>query len=139
MKNLFKGIVVCGMWLDDHNSVDAISDFEKLSAPVKGSTKQTTPIDKHGLVYLLAAKNMSLTFGKEKDMMRKLDDFVYWSGRYPSPKKYDTSFRQISPSLNEPNEHEIIDKMYHTAAAELDRLSNLQREQQGGHSTGRVF
>jgi hypothetical protein len=140
LENLFKGIIISGMWLDDDNSVDSIDDFENLSAPLKGSTTQTMTIKKHGLIDLLAAKNMSLTFGKEeKEVMQKLNDFVLWGGRYPSPKNYKTNFQQIPPSLNEPNEQEIIYKMYHKAAAELDRLSNQQIEQQGGHSTGRIF
>jgi len=49
MENLFKGIIICGMWLDDANSVDVFGDFEKLQFPVKGSTTQTMPIKQHAL------------------------------------------------------------------------------------------
>jgi hypothetical protein len=127
------------MWLDDAHSVDTVVDFEKLQVPVKGSITQTMPIKHHGLIDLLAARNMSLTFGKEeKEVMQKLNDFVLWGGRYPSPKTYDTNFRVTAPPINEPDEHEIIDKMYRIAATELDRLSCLQRDRQGG-PTGRLF
>jgi hypothetical protein len=68
LENIFKGIIICGMWLDDPNSVDAIKDFEKLQFLVKGSTTQTMPIKQHALIDLLAAKNMSLTFGKEEKL-----------------------------------------------------------------------
>ena len=71
--------------------------------------------------------------------MQKLNDFVLWGGRYPGPKDYGGDFRQTPPPINEPDEHEIINKIYHEAEAEQDRLSHLQKDRQGGHSTGRIF
>jgi len=76
---------------------------------------------------------MNLTFIKEdKKILQKLNEFVLWGGRYPSPKKYDTNFRRTSPTMNETDEHEIIDKIYRMARTELDILSRQQWDRQGG-------
>ena len=53
LENLFKGIIICGMWLEDHNSIDSIKDFEKLQVLVKGSITQTMPIKQHDLICCL--------------------------------------------------------------------------------------
>jgi hypothetical protein len=133
IENLLKGIIICGMWLDDPQSIDGVDDFKKLSFPVKGSATQVMGIKTHDLIDLLSAKNMGLTFGdEEKKILKKLSDFVKWGGRYTSPVKYDAmdepTFQKTMSPIDEPHEHEVIDKIYRTAAEELVRLSSLQRD-----------
>ena len=86
MENILKGIIICGMWLDDPNSVN-VPDYDKLRFPVKNSN-QTMPIMKHDLKDLLAAKAICINFSyEEKDMMDKLGGAIIWAGRYTTSKK----------------------------------------------------
>jgi len=121
------------MWLDDPQSIDGVDDFKKLSFPVKGCATQIMSIKTHNLIDLLSAKDMGLTFGdEEKKMLKKLSDFVKWVGRYPSNVKYDAmdepTFKKAMSPIDESHEHEVIDKIYRSAAEELFRLSRLQMD-----------
>jgi hypothetical protein len=134
IENLLKGIIICGMWLDKPESIDGVDDFKMLSFPVKGSD-QTMTIKKHDLIALLSAKNMSLTFSdEEKEILKKLSHFIIWASRFTSSVKYDSkdepSFMKTMAPYDEPHEHEVIDKIYQKAKAELFRLSSLQRDKQ---------
>lgn len=133
IENLLKGIIICRMWLDNPQSIDEIDDFKKLSFHVKGSTTQMMSIKTHELNDLLSAQNMDLTFmDKEKKIMKRLSDFIKWGGRYTIPLEHkakdDPTFMKTMSPFDEPVEHEIIDKIYRVAEAELARLSSLQRD-----------
>jgi hypothetical protein len=132
LENLFKGIIISGMWLNDPQSIDVVDDFKTLRVPVKGSATQKMPLNIHDLNDLLAAKDMPLKFSdEERKVMRKLKDFILWGGRYPVPIEFDTgdpTYLRVMPPIDESNENEIIEKIYRVAAAELARLSNLQRD-----------
>lgn len=129
IENLFKGIIISEMWLDNTDYIDRIDDFEKLSAPLKGSMKQMMRLGKHGLTDLFAAEYLNLTYKDEEiDILKRLDTFILWGGRYPSPKKYDIVFQRTTPPTGEPQEYEAIGRIYMKARGELKRLSRLQWE-----------
>lgn len=133
LENLFKGIIICGMWLDNPKSIDGLNDFQALFFPIKGNTTQRPiTIKTHDLIALLTAKDISLKFGEEKKkVLIKLIDFILWGGRYPVPLKLDTGdpiFMRVMAPYDEPEEHEMIEKIYQTAKTELARLSALQRD-----------
>jgi hypothetical protein len=68
IENIFRGIIITGMWLEDSKSVD-MPNFADLQVPVKGSTDKMG-IMKHHLRGLLAAKNMAIDFNDEEKDMR---------------------------------------------------------------------
>ncbi|MBN1324149.1 MAG: hypothetical protein JW986_09190 [Methanotrichaceae archaeon] len=130
MENLFRGIIITGMWLNDADSVDAIVDYSKLKVPLKGSAEPTLSLMKHGLQRLLTARDMNMKFtDEEKEMMDKLDEFITWGGRYPFPKEHDEndpSGLKALKSLEDPYPYQIIDTIYTKAMEELNRLCKLQ-------------
>jgi hypothetical protein len=132
IENLFKGIIICGMWLSNPQSIDSVVDFKTLRVPVRGSATQKMPLKTHDLNDLLAAKDMTLTFSnEERKVMRKLTDFILWGGRYPVPIEFDTgdpTFLRVMSPIDESHEHEILEKIYRVTAEELTRLSDLQRD-----------
>jgi hypothetical protein len=133
LENLFKGIIITGMWLTNPCSIDDVDNFLTLKFPVKGSTTQTMPAKTHELNTLLGASDMCLRFKKEDRMiLKKIEDFILWGGRYPIPLKFDTLdpiFMRVMAPFDEPEEHEAIEKIYLVAKQELSRLSALQRDQ----------
>ena len=132
IENIFKGIIICGMWLEDPKLVD-YANLVDLQVPVKGSDEKMGII-KHELVTLLAAKHMTLNFlDEEKAMMDKLVMFVKWGGRYPTPKEFDP----IDPfglGRFEPIEYpyQVIDTLYAKTIEELIRLCKLQGDKLSG-------
>jgi len=88
MENLFRGILICDMWLKDPKSI-TVTDFADLKVPASGTM---LPLMKHGLRRLLAADGMNIMFSEEeKSMMDYLDTFINWAGRYATPKEFDPS------------------------------------------------
>ncbi len=130
MENLFRGIIISGIWLNDPESVDAIVDYAKLKVPIKGSTEPTLGLMKHGLQRLLNARDMNIEFStEEKAMMNELDEFITWGGRYPVPKEHDESdpfVLKVLKSINSPYPYQVIDTLYVKAMEELTRLCILQ-------------
>lgn len=136
MENIFRGIIVCTMWLRDPKSVD-FPDFGVLSAPssVKGTDIH---LAEHGLRRLTDAADMNITFGpEEKDTMDYLDDFITWAGRYPTPKRHDPSdpngiknFLKTSEPIEYP--YQKIDSLYQKSMEELIRVCMLQKDKLSG-------
>ncbi len=130
IENIFKGIIICRMYLDDPRHFD-VDNFNDIVVPVKGST-QTMSINKHGLCNLLSARAMGLCFSpNEKKVLNDLDEYILWGGRYPIPKKYKPykphsikTIGDISPS-DEPID--IVNAIYKKSSDELSRLVSLQR------------
>jgi hypothetical protein len=133
MENIFKGIIVCGMWLEDPKSVD-MADFDELDVPVKGST-QTMHLMEHGLRRLLDSKAMmNIKFDDpEKDMMDTLDIFIRWGGRYATPKEYDPA-DPLGLKRLEPIEYpyQALDSLYVKSMEELIKLCKLQGDKLSG-------
>jgi hypothetical protein len=128
LENIFRGIIITKMWLDDPKSVD-IADFEELRVPDKGGAQTMRIMEVgHHLSGLLAARAMTIQFtDAEKDMMDTLEDFIVWAGRYATSKKCDP----IDPhglKRFEPIEytHQTVDSLYQKAMEELIRLCRLQ-------------
>ena len=116
MENIFRGIVICGEWLDDSDSVDAIVDYAAFKAQVRGDMSSKIILNKHGLRRLLDAKHMGIKFSKEeKSMMDELDKFVRWGGRYAVPLEHDPSdphgLLKLQP-IDAPYPFQVIDTMY---------------------------
>lgn len=131
LENLFKGIIISRNWLNDPKSIDDVGDFQKLEVPIKGSTKPIS-IDTHDLIPLHTAADLGSRFDKgDRKVLIKLVNFILWGGRYPIPLKYDTGeplFMRVMAPYNEPGEHEIIEKLYHIAKTELEKLAMEQRD-----------
>lgn len=131
LENLFKGIIICRMWLNDPKSIDEVSDFKALSAPIKGSTKPMA-INTHDLIPLLTAANIGSQFSKrDRKVLIKLVGFILWGGRYPIPLEFDTGvplFMRVMAPYDEPEEHDIIEKIYKIAKSELETLAREQRD-----------
>ncbi len=131
IENLFRGIVICGMWLENPNSVE-VSNFSELRVPVKGSTN-TMRLMKHGFRRLLDAKAMNIEFSnEEKDMMDNLDDAIKWVGRYATAKEYNSNII-VGPQITRLRPHNIqfldtLYTIYSKAREELARLCSLQSE-----------
>jgi hypothetical protein len=131
IENLFRGIIICRMWLDNPSSVE-VEDFTKLRVPIKGSTK-TMPLMKHGFRRLLAAKAVNIEFSNdEKDMMDNLDEAIIWAGRYATPKEYNGNVI-IGPQIIRLRPYnnrfiDTIDAIYFKSSEELARLCSLQSE-----------
>ncbi len=126
MENIFRGTIICEMWLEDPKSVN-VTDFVDLKIPVKGST-ECMPLMKHGLRRLLAAKAMNVEFDeKETDMMDTLDMFINWAGRYATPKEYDPSDPSGLKRL-EPIEYpyQALDSLYFKTMEKLVTLCKRQ-------------
>jgi hypothetical protein len=132
LENLFKGIIISGMWLNNSQSIDGINNFIDLRVPVKGGANQPMPLNIHLLNDLLAARDIHLNFGKtDRKILKKLTDFILWGGRYPIPLQFDTGapiFMRVTSPYNEPEEHEIIENIYDIAKKELDKLAEEQRD-----------
>ncbi len=125
MENIFRGIIICNMWLNDPKSVD-VPNFEDLRAPIRGSTDKMILI-KHGLRRLLDTEAMTIAFSDdEKAMMDTLDEFITWAGRYPTPKKYETSvelfFKKSGPIKYT---FQALDSLYVKGIEELERVCIL--------------
>lgn len=133
IENIFRGIIICGEWLENRDSVDLTIDYAKLKAQVRDdATSSGMSLDKHGLRRLLNAKHMGIKFSDdEKNMMDELDEFVKWVGRYPVPLVHDPNdpycFRKLQP-IELPYPYQIIDTLYIKAMEELERLCVLQGE-----------
>lgn len=132
MENIFRGIIICDMWLEDPESVSA-PNFADLLVPVKGGT--TMPILKHNLRRLIAVKGMTnIKFEEpEKTMMDTLDMFIKWGGRYPTPKESDPSdpfgLKRLEP-IEYP--YQTLDSLYQKSMEELIRVCMLQGDRLSG-------
>jgi hypothetical protein len=129
MENIFRGIVVTAMWLDDPEKVNSITNFADLAVPTKGGT--TLPILKHDLRRLLNAVGIiEIKFDEsEKKMMDTLDMFIKHGGRYATPKEYDPK-DPFGLSCLEPIEYpyQALDSLYQKSMEKLIELCQKQGE-----------
>lgn len=126
MENIFRGIIICRMWLEDPESVNIV-DFSELRIPVRGSAEKMS-IMGHHLRGLLASDAMKLEFNEdEKRMMDTLDMFIVWAGRYATPKEYDPTDPNGLKRL-EPIEYpyQALDSLYLKSIEELQELCRQQ-------------
>jgi hypothetical protein len=133
MENIFRGIIICNAWLEDPNSLDDVQNFDAFHVPTKGGTDKML-LTKHGLRRLLDAKAMTIKFSEdEKTMMDTLDEFIIWAGRYPTPKRYETSVELIIKK-SEPIKYTFqnLDSLYAKGIEELDRLCKLTADKSAG-------
>ena len=132
MENIFKGIIICSMWLNNPKSVD-FQNFDDLNAPSKYNG-QGIHLAEHGLRRLTNAKDMNLDFNpEEKKTMDYLNDFVIWAGRYPTPKEQNQNdpngvkyFLKKSEPIEYP--YQKIDSLYQKSMEELVRVCMQQRD-----------
>jgi hypothetical protein len=129
MENIFRGIIVTAMWLEDPKKVNSVTNFADLAVPVKGGT--TLPILKHNLRRLLNAIGIiDIDFDEsEKTMMDTLDMFIKHGGRYATPKEYDPS-DPFGLSRLEPIEYpyQALDSLYQKSMEKLIELCKKQGE-----------
>jgi len=134
MENIFRGIIITKMWLEDPQSVNSVTDFADLLVPVKGGT--TLPIMKHGLQRLINAIGMvDIKFSDdEKKMMDTLDMFIIWGGRYATPKEFDPSDPSGLKHRLEPIEYpyQALDSLYQKSMEKLIELCKQQGEKISG-------
>lgn len=132
LENLFKGIIICRMWLSDPKSIDDVGDFKTLRVPIRGSTEPIS-INTHDLIPLHTAAMISSKFDKNnRIILIKLVDFIKWGGRYPIPLELDTGdplFMRVIAPYDEPEEHKAIERMYNISKKELETLSREQETQ----------
>jgi len=132
LENLFKGIIITGMWLNNNQSIDGVDDFRQLKFSVKGSMTHPIPAKTHELDALVGAEYMNLSFRNERQkVLIKIKEFILWGGRYPIPLSVDTGapiFMRVLPPIDEPEEHIAIEEMYCACKQELSRLSAIQRD-----------
>lgn len=139
MENLFRGIIICGEWLEDPDSIDAIVNYNEFKAHTKGSEEANLSLMSHGLRRLLGARHMNITFtDEEKSMMDDLDGFITWKGRYPVPKEYSSDdpkglkdFIEVLQPINPSYPYQVIDYLYVKSMEELANLCKNQGEKLG--------
>jgi len=139
MENLFRGIIICGEWLEDPDSIDEIVNYNEFKAHIKGSGEANLILMSHGLRRLLGARHMSITFTEEeKNMMDDLDEFITWKGRYPVPKEYNPSDPtglkdsiEVLQPLNPSYPYQIIDSIYSKSLEKLTTLCKNQSKELG--------
>lgn len=133
MENIFRGIIICRMWLDDPESVN-IADFSELRIPVWGSAEKMSIMGHHlrGLLASEAMKKLEfddeLEFDEdEKKMMDIFDMFIVWGGRYATPKEHDPTdsngLKRLEP-IKYP--YQSIDSLY---LKSMEKLIELCRQQ----------
>ena len=96
LENIFKGIIICESGINDPNfkNEDHLNKFTVNF--IDNKKNPTSNLIEHDLLRLLNAEVINKwcteTFNDpEKKVMDLLHNAVIWSGRYPSPKKYDPS------------------------------------------------
>ena len=126
LENAMKGIIITRTCLIDPQSICG-SDLSSFQFPFNGKG-QKKHITKHGLVDLCNAKVMSLTFGPDEIMIiKKLDEYIIWKGRYSVSKKYEA---ERSPCQCEIEFTDGSCKIvYPTYQKSLDELEKLYKKQ----------
>jgi hypothetical protein len=89
LENIIKGMIICGTGIADPTFGGAVNfaDFRAINRDTSGPWR----IDKHGFLNLLKATviDNDLFSDAEKEMLKYLDKFVTWGGRYPVAKNFD--------------------------------------------------
>jgi len=90
LENIIKGMIICGTGIADPTFGGAVNfaDFRAINRDTNGPWR----IDQHGFLNLLKATviDNNLFSDEEKDVLKYLDKFVTWGGRYPVAKNFDS-------------------------------------------------